>query len=134
MTNFDAPNREICITRRVNTNTPLQALNLLNDPQFVEASRCLSERAQKTYDTLEDQLTYSFRLSTGVKPSEALLIAMKEQYSDAFEHFQQNPNLADSLLAIGDMPFDEQLDKNKTAALTMVANTIFNFDETYMKR
>lgn len=134
MTNFDAPNREICITRRVNTNTPLQALNLLNDPQFVEASRCLSERAQKTYDTLEEQLTYSFRLSTGVKPSEELLAAMREQYASAFAHFEQNPNLADSLLAIGEMPFDNQLDKNKTAALAMVANTIFNFDETYMKR
>jgi hypothetical protein len=134
MTNFDAPNREICITRRVHTNTPLQALNLLNDPQFVEASRCLSERAQKAYDTLDDQLTYSFRLSTGVKPTEELITAMKEQYQSAFAHFEENPNLADSLLAIGEMPFDRALDKNRTAALTMVTNTIFNFDETYMKR
>ncbi len=134
MTNFDAPNREICITRRLNTNTPLQALNLLNDPQFVEASRCLSERAQKEYDTIEDQISYSFRLSTGVRPSDALLMAMKEQYSSAYRHFQENPNLADSLLAVGEMPFDKELDKNKTAALAMVANTIFNFDETYMKR
>lgn len=134
MANFDAPNREICITRRVNTNTPLQALNLLNAPQFVEASRVLSESAQKNYESVEDQLTYSFRLSTGVKPSEAMVTFMKEQYSSALLHFEENPLLADSLLAIGEMPFDIQLDKNKTAALAMVTNTIFNFDETYMKR
>jgi hypothetical protein len=134
MANFDAPNREICITRRVNTNTPLQALNLLNDPQFIETSRVLSERAQKNFDTVEEQLSYSFRLSTGVKPSDYLMNAMKEQYTSALLHFQKNPEKADSLLAIGDMPFDIKLDKNKTAALAMVTSTIFNFDETYMKR
>jgi len=134
LTNFDAGNREICITRRVNTNTPLQALNLLNDPQFIEASRCLSERMLKEKVGLDEQLTYGFRLSTGVTPDKKLLSTLKEHYQSAYSHFQKNPNLADSLLAVGKLPRDMHLDKTQYAALTLVANTIFNFDETYMKR
>ena len=134
LTNFDAGNREICITRRVNTNTPLQALNLLNDPQFVEASRYLSERMLKEKSELDDQITLGFRLSTGVTPDQQLLTTLKEHYQSAFNHFQKNPNLADSLLSVGDLPRDIHLDKTKAAALTIVANTIFNYDETYMKR
>jgi hypothetical protein len=118
----------------VNTNTPLQALNLLNDPQFIEASRCLSERMMKEKDGLDDQLKYGFRLTTGVTPDQKLLSTLREHYQSAFTHFQQHPNLADSLLSIGEIPRDLKLDKTKSAALTMVANTIFNFDETYMKR
>jgi hypothetical protein len=134
MTTFDAGNREICITRRVNTNTPLQALNLLNDPQFVEASRSLSERMLKEKVSLDEQLTHGFRLSTGVTPSPQLLATLREHYQSAFAHFQKHPNLADSLLAVGEIPRDIRLDKTKAAALTIVANSIFNFDETYMKR
>ncbi|TDQ17526.1 cytochrome c [Algoriphagus boseongensis] len=134
MTTFDAGNREICITRRVNTNTPLQALNLLNDPQFVEASRCLSERVLKEKTTLEEQLTLSFRLSTGLTPSPQLLTILKDHYQSAISQFKENPNLADSLLAVGEIPRDKSLDKIQTAALTVVANSILNFDETYMKR
>jgi len=134
LTNFDAGNREICITRRVNTNTPLQALNLLNDPQFIEASRCLSERMLKEKDSLDDQLNYGFRLTTGITPDKELMATLKEHYQSAYNHFQQHPNLADSLLSIGEIPRDPKLDKNKSAALTLVANTIFNYDETYMKR
>jgi hypothetical protein len=134
MITFDAGNREICITRRVNTNTPLQALNLLNDPQFVEASRSMSERVIREKLTLDEQLTMSFRLSTGVTPSPSLLATLKEHYQSAFKHFQENPSLADSLLAVGELPRDIRLDKTQTAAMTIVANSILNFDETYMKR
>ncbi len=134
MITFDAGNREICITRRVNTNTPLQALNLLNDPQFVEASRSMSERVIREKVTLDEQLTMSFRLSTGVTPTPALLATLKEHYQSAFKHFQENPSLADSLLAVGELPRDNRLDKAQTAAMTVVANSILNFDETYMKR
>ena len=134
MITFDAGNREICITQRVNTNTPLQALNLLNDPQFVEASRLMSERVIKEKETLEEQLVLSFRLSTGVTPSEQLLATLKEHYESSFEYFKANPSAADSLLKVGELPRDVNLDKTQTAAMAMVANSIFNFDETYMKR
>lgn len=134
MITFDAGNREICITRRENTNTPLQALNLLNGPQFVEASRLLSERVIKEEESLEKRLSLSFRLSTGVTPNEQLLNTLKEHYESAFKYFQENPARADSLLAVGEMARDPKLDKIQTAALAVVANSIYNFDETYMKR
>ena len=134
MITFDAGNREICITKRVNTNTPLQALNLLNDPQFVEASRSMSERVIREKKTLDEQLKMSFRLSTGVTPSDQLLSTLREHYENAFTHFKENPALADSLLAVGELPRDIKLDKIQAAAMTVVANSIFNFDETYMKR
>ncbi|WP_373400286.1 DUF1553 domain-containing protein [Algoriphagus halophilus] len=134
MITFDASNREICITKRVNTNTPLQALNLLNGPQFIEASRFMSERVIKEEETLEDRLKLSFRLATGVTPNEKLLATLKEYYESAYTHFQENPLSADSLLAVGELPRDLALDKTQTAALTLVANSILNFDETYMKR
>ncbi|MCS5490558.1 DUF1553 domain-containing protein [Algoriphagus limi] len=134
MVTFDAGNREICITRRENTNTPLQALNLLNAPQFVEASRFLSERVIKEKESLEERLALSFRLSTGVTPNDQLLNTLKEHYESAFKYFQENPARADSLLAVGERPRDPKLDKIQTAALAVVANSIYNFDETYMKR
>lgn len=134
MITFDAGNREICITKRVNTNTPLQALNLLNDPQFVEASRSMSELVIREKETLDERLKMSFRLSTGVTPSEQLLTTLREHYESAFKHFEANPALADSLLAVGELPRDIKLDKTQAAAMTVVANSIFNFDETYMKR
>ncbi|WP_296699628.1 DUF1553 domain-containing protein [Algoriphagus sp.] len=134
MVTFDASNREICITKRVNTNTPLQALNLLNAPQFVEASRFMSERVIKEKESLEERLKLSFRLATGVTPNERLLNTLREHYESAFKHFQENPLLADSLLAVGELPRDIRLDKTQTAAMTVVANSILNFDETYMKR
>jgi len=132
--NFDAGNREICITRRVNTNTPLQALNLLNDPQFVEASRCLSERMLNEKEALDDQLVHGFRLTTGITPDVKLVGILKEHYQSSYDHFLKYPGKADSLLAVGELPRNLSLDKTKAAALTMVASTIFNFDETYMKR
>jgi hypothetical protein len=83
---------------------------------------------------LDEQLIYGFRLSTGVTPDKQLLSTLREHYQSAYSHFQKNPTLADSLLAVGKLPRDIHLDKTKSAALTLVANTIFNFDETYMKR
>ena len=68
-------------------------------------------------------------IATAVKPA-----TLKEHYQSAFKHFQENPSLADSLLAVGELPRDMKLDKTQTAAMTVVANSILNFDETYMKR
>jgi hypothetical protein len=68
---FDAPDREVCIVRRSTTNTPLQALTLLNDPIFVEAARKLAERVVKEGGTApETRLALGFRLATGRSPNE----------------------------------------------------------------
>ncbi|MBX2873688.1 MAG: DUF1553 domain-containing protein [Saprospiraceae bacterium] len=132
---FDAPDRSICTVKREKTNTPLQALVLLNDPQFVEAARVLAERMQKEGgQAIDAQLQYAFRLLCGRKPTAKEMKLMTQQYQLAITKYQAQPTAADDLLAIGEYPFDESLDKAKTAALAIVANTVMNFDEAYMKR
>lgn len=135
MTAFDAPDRSICTVKREKTNTPLQALVLLNDPQFVEASRVLAERIQKEGgEKLDTQLQYAFRLLCSRQPTAKEMKLMTKQYQLAFAKFQREPSAAEDLLEIGEYPFDKSLDKTKTAALAIITNTMMNFDEAYMKR
>lgn len=135
MTAFDAPNREVCIIQRENTNTPLQALVLLNDTEFVEASRILAERMQKEGGkTLDEQITYGFRLAISRNPKKEETEILKELYEQQAIRFTKNPKESMELLSVGKRQLDNSLDKNKTAALTIVANTMLNHDETYMKR
>ena len=132
---FDAPIRAVCTVKRENTNTPLQALVLMNDPQFVEASRVLAERMQKEGgENLEEQTAYAFRLVTGRKPSQTELDLLIGQYQSEIEKFRNDPRGAEELLKVGEYPFDSRLEKTHTAALAMVANTLINHDEAYMKR
>ncbi len=135
MINFDATSKEICTVRRNTTSTPLQALTLLNDPQFVEASRVLSEHLQKEFpDNVTRQITSAFRRSTGLKPNKEQLNVLKDQYEQSLKQFKNEPVLTDSILSVGERPFDDNLSKEKTAAMALVVSTIFNFDESYMKR
>lgn len=135
MINFDATPREICTIRRNVTSTPLQALTLLNDPQFVEASRVLSEKVQKEYpDSVSQQIELAFRRSTGLKPNEDQVDILNTHYQESLKQFMDTPQMADSILSVGEKPFDLTLSKEKTAAMTIVVSTIFNFDESYMKR
>lgn len=135
MTAFDAPDRSVCTVKREKTNTPLQALVLMNDPQFVEASRVLAERMQKEGgDAFETQAKYAFRLLCSRMPTAKEMELLSRQYQKSLTKYQKEPSAADALLQIGAHPMDERLDKIKTAALAVVANTMMNFDETYMKR
>lgn len=135
MINFDATPREICTIRRNVTSTPLQALTLLNDPQFFEASRVLSEVVQEQHpDNLEQQIELAFRRCTGLKPSNQQMDILRDQYEKSINEFAEFPKLSDSILSVGERPFNKLLSKDKTAAMTLVVSTIFNFDETYTKR
>ncbi|NND32167.1 MAG: DUF1553 domain-containing protein, partial [Saprospiraceae bacterium] len=135
MTIFDAPGRDACAVKRDNTNTPLQALVLLNDPQFVEASRILSERIQKEGGvSIHDKIKYGFRLACGRFPVEKELDALMVQYRYEMNKFGQDDNDPTTILSVGEKKVDKSLDPVETAALTMVCNTILNFDEAYMKR
>ena len=135
MTAFDAPSREVCIVKRENTNTPLQALVLMNDTQFVEASKVLAQRMQKEGgDSLEEQITYGFRLAVSRYPKDRETSILKELYQAQKKRFSANPKEVKKLLSVGKKELDNSLVNIKTAALTMVANTILNHDETYMKR
>ncbi|WP_430908891.1 DUF1553 domain-containing protein [Maribacter sp. 2-571] len=135
MTAFDTPSREVCTVKRENTNTPLQALVLLNDTQFVEASRVLAERMQREGgEQLDHQIAYGFRLAISRDPKNEETEILRELYQKQSERFQANPKEALALLDVGERPLDPTWDKSGTAALTIVANTILNHDETYMKR
>lgn len=135
MTAFDAPNREVCIIKRESTNTPLQALVLLNDTQFVEASKILAERMQKEGgSTLDEQIAYGFRLAVSRFPKNEEKEIFKELFEMQQEHFIKKPQEAIELLSVGTRKSDKSLAVEKTAALTIVANTMLNHDEAYIKR
>ncbi|MEL6923305.1 MAG: DUF1553 domain-containing protein, partial [Bacteroidota bacterium] len=132
---FDAPSREVCTVQRENTNTPLQALVLLNDPGFVECARVLAQRMQKESNgDFRQMLTLAYRWLTSRPPKEAEMALLEKLYEEQLKEFQTQPAKARELLAVGEFPFDVSLNRNKTAALTMVASTIMNMDEFYMKR
>lgn len=128
---FDAPSREFCTVRRPRTNTPLQALVTMNDPQFLEAARKLAERVlRQSNQTLEQQITTTFRLATGVRPNEQVLSMLVAAYAQALPVFQADTNRAEALLAIGESPRDANIDAAKHAAMTIVTTMILNLDET----
>jgi hypothetical protein len=131
---FDAPSRETCTVRRARTNTPLQALALLNDVQYVEAARHLAQRMMtETGSTPQDRASYGFRLATSRWPepdeSEVLLRSYEAQLAD----YAADPQAAQALLSVGESPRDEKLPLAEHAAWTVVANLILNLDETITK-
>ncbi len=132
---FDATNRAICVVKRDRTSTPLQALVLMNDPQFVEAARVLAVRMQKEGgDSLDEQLRYAFRRLCGRRPDQQEVETLTEQYHTEVQKYRKNPAAASALLRVGEYEMNEAMDEVHTAALAMVTSTIINFDETYMKR
>ena len=131
MSIFDGTGREMCRVRTELTNTPLQALTLQNDVTFVEAARHLARRMMTEGGaTPTDQITCGWRLALARPPStdelEILLRSLHRYASD----FRAEPELAQRLLDNGESQRDRELDVTRHAALTMVAQTIFNLDET----
>jgi hypothetical protein len=130
MNTFDAPSRESCIVRRERTNTPLQALLLLNDPQYVEAARGLAERTlREGGDSVEQRARFLFHTATCRQPQIDELTDLVEAYRQELEHYQANPKAAEELVASGSLPADEKLDRSELAAWTMAANVVLNLDE-----
>lgn len=135
MTAFDVPGREDCVVQRLETNTPLQPLVLMNDPQIIEASRALAEKMQKEGgNQLEDQLTYGFRRVTGRLPAAREMELFKSMFSEELNRFRQNKADREALLQVGESKVDQHLPLEKTAALTMVANLMFNHFDFYTKQ
>ena len=135
MVAFDAPNRDVCQVRRERTNTPLQALVLMNDPQFVEAARVFAERIQKEAGADPvDQIRFAFRVVTSRFPNPTEINILAELLGEEASRFNANPEAAQSLLETGSHPVDPELDRVKTASLAVLANTLLNHDELYTKR
>ena len=131
---LDAPNREVCTIRRPRTNTPLQALQQMNDPQFVEAARHLAHRMLT--DGGADSATriaHGFELATGREPNaaekEVLLGVLQQQQAE----YEANQEAALQLLTVGESPRDEALAVPEFAAWTTIASMILNLDETITK-
>ncbi|MEM1092966.1 MAG: DUF1553 domain-containing protein [Bacteroidota bacterium] len=135
MMNFDASERNFCVTQRQRTSTPLQALVLMNDPQYVEAARMLAERMlREGGDAVDDQLTFGFRKLTSRFPTTSELDELRALYTAEADYFGTNQAEALDLLAVGEFPRDSALPANQIAALTVVASTVMNFDEAVVRR
>jgi mono/diheme cytochrome c family protein len=131
---FDAPNREKCTARRALTNTPLQALALLNDPTYVEAARALAQRALLEGGPEPDsRLAYAFRLATTRKPSGKETKVLRTLLDQRLISFRANPPSALQLVSVGESPRSPKLDPVELAAWTTVTSVIFNLDETLNK-
>lgn len=134
MATFDAPSRESCTVRRARTNTPLQALALMNDVQFVEASRKFAERIIHHGGTdLEQRLEYAFRLVTSRRPDEKERKLIADLYRGFLEDYRGDKEAAVLLISVGEAPRDESLDPAEHAAWTMIGNLLLNLDETITK-
>jgi hypothetical protein len=126
---FDAPDRETCTVRRARTNTPLQALVLLNDPTYVEASRKLAERLIREGTSVDDRLVLAFRFVLARRPTAGELEILRQVHRDALAKFQANPKAAAEFLSVGESPRDPKLDPAELAAWSTVAGVVLNLDE-----
>ena len=130
MTIFDAPTREKCMVERPRTNTPLQALVTLNDPQFTEAARNLAQRMIKEGgQTAQDRVTYGYRLVAARKPKPIVANILVAAYNEELENFKKNTEAADKLLNVGESKRDETINNAEHAAWTIVASMLLTLDE-----
>jgi hypothetical protein len=134
MMTFDAAGRETCVVRQMRTNTPLQALNLMNDVTYVEAARVLAERLMKDGGmTPEERLTLAFRLATARRPRPAELEVLVRGFHDHLGRFRAHLDAARQLVQLGEFPRDDNLDVTELAAYTAVSGLILNLDEVITK-
>jgi hypothetical protein len=134
MTTFDMPSREICVVKRSRTNTPLQALVLLNDVTYVEASRALAQRMlEEGGTTPESRLSYGFRLATARIPSDDELQVLDAGLKRHEAVYRSDVEAAKTLLLQGDSKPDPKLDPSELAAYSVSASVILNLDETITK-
>ncbi|MBX3745624.1 MAG: PSD1 domain-containing protein [Verrucomicrobiae bacterium] len=133
MTTFDAPDRETCTVRRPRTNTPLQALILLNDPTYIEASRKLAERLLARPGSDAERVAHAFRLATARLPSPSEQAILLRILDEQRAHYRAHPRAAEDLLSNGEAPRDLTLDSAELAAWTMLSSAILNLDETVTK-
>ena len=134
MAGFDAPSRNTCSARRERTNTPLQALVLLNDTQHVEAARRFAQRIMTEGGIgPEKRMTFAFRMATSRRPDDLELPLLLADFAAQRSEFEQNAEAALQLVTVGESSRDETLDVGELASWTMVANLILNLDETVNK-
>jgi hypothetical protein len=128
MISFDTPSREFCVTRRIRTNTPLQALITLNDPVYIEAAQHLAQKMiEEGGEQLEDRLTYGYQLVLIKEPNQSTLTVLKGLYEDTFADYQDDSRNAVELVG------DSEQATPELAAYMVVANAMMNLDGFVMK-
>ena len=134
MMTFDSSTREVCIVRSAITNTPLQALSLMNDVTYVEAARRLAERMMHEGGTTPDErVTFGYRVATAHRPPADAQAILLDGFSHHLDRYRSERAAALALVSAGERPRDETLDISELAAYTMVANLILNLDGTITK-
>ena len=134
MLNLGAAEREVCVVRKDRTNTPLQALTLMNNTTFVESARFLAERMMREGGRDSgDRLAYGFRLATARSARPCELSLLLEAYHAFVDRYRTDLDAARELLSVGERPADPSLDRAEHAAMTMAASLILNLDEVVTK-
>lgn len=128
MLTFDAPDRSVCTVERQTTATPLQSLVLLNDPQYVEASRALASRISGVNNE-RDQIQLAFQWLTSREADDHELDALNDLFDKQIVEFTSDPIDAQRLVSVGETPIDQNADMIQLAAMTVVTSTIMNLDE-----
>jgi hypothetical protein len=134
MTIFDFPRRHTSQVRRPVSNTPLQALVLLNDPQYVEASRALATRAMRSSSGVDDRLKSVFVLAARRAPNDDELGVLRDFYAAELAAFAGSPQDTERYLDIGVVAADSTLDPPALAALASTANVVLNSPDSYLLR
>lgn len=135
MTLFDAPSREICTVRRARTDTPLQALVLMNDVTYLEAARGIAQRMLREGGaSRSSRIDLAFRLLLGRNPGSKETEILERAIERDETRFRANPKAAANVVSYGDLPLDKSDNLGELAAYTLVASTILNMDETVTKR
>ena len=131
-TNFDAPDRTSCVVKRSRTNTPMQALTLLNDQAYVEIAQHLAERIRRLpgLDDDRQRMVAAFQLVVARRPTDRELDVLLDYYQSRLDYYRQNPGQSAELLAGIEMT-DGQ--RPELAAWFFVANVLLNLDETITK-
>jgi hypothetical protein len=134
MANFDASARESHMVRPVMTNTPLQALDLMNDVTFVEAARVFAERVMKEGGTTHaERIAYAFRMATARMPKTSETAVLEDAFVENLELFKSKPDAALKYVSHGERPRDSSIDVSELAAYTSVTSLILNLNEVVMK-
>ena len=134
MSIFDASSRETCVVLDNLTNTPLQALDLMNDVTYLEVARVLAQRMMKEGGGAPpDRIAFAFRLATARRPSAAESGILLDSFNYQLDKFKSKQEAAAKYLSEGEYPLDKHLDTTELAAYTVVANLILNLDETVTK-
>lgn len=133
---FDAAKRDVCRVQREKTSSPLQALVLLNGPQYVEAARGLAEQLTKQFgnEDVRESLIQAFRKLTSRTPDDEEVTVLFNLYRQQRDYFQGDANRSNAYLGIGRAAPSADMDRDHLAAMTVVISALLNYDQSMMKR